>query len=154
MSPGTNQGYRYEVINSGVSGQTTGEGLLRIDSALRVPADILILELGTNDILRGIATNEIKQNLAEIIRKVQARKITIVLAGAEAPQDSSPEYRAEVISLYRDLSVQYKIPLIPNFMKDVIASRGTLRLDGIHYNARGALILANSVYREIRPLLH
>lgn len=148
------KGYQYEVINSGLSGETTGEGLLRIDSALRIPADLLILELGTNDVLRGKPPEEIKRNLAEIIRKVQAKKLTIVLAGTEAPQDASPEYRSKVISLYRELSVQFKIPLMPNFMKDVLASQDTLHSDGIHYNAKGARILADSVYHNIRPLLH
>lgn len=146
-------GYMYEVVNAGLSGDTSSGGAGRIESVLSMPADMLILELGTNDILRGEPVDAIQRDLSFIIRKFRSRNVTVVLAGVRAPVDAPAEYRGQVVALYRALAAEYRVPLMGDFMRDVRCEPGTLRADGIHYNAKGAEILARSVYRKIRPLL-
>lgn len=146
-------GYNYEVVNAGLSGDTSEGGVERVESVLGMQTDIFILELGTNDILRGEPVDSIRASLSQIIRKVQSRNVTVVLAAIPAPADFSAEYRAQVSGLYRALAGEYRTPLMGDFMREVRSAPDTLRADGIHYNAKGADILARSVYRKIRPLL-
>lgn len=146
-------GFAYEVVNAGVSGDTSAGGVRRIDWALEGDVKIVILELGANDILRGQPVDEMKKNLAAIIERVKAHGATVLLAGMEAPTNSGIEYRQAVHEVFPSLSREYKVPLIPFFLDGVAAIDSLNQRDGIHPNEEGTKIVSETVYRSLRPLL-
>ena len=147
-------GYKWEVLNAGVSGDTSAAGLQRVDWALdQGHVKILILELGANDGLRGLPVEEMKKNLSAIIERAQAKRITVLLAGMEAPPNFGPEYTVSFRQVFRDLASQYKIALIP-FLLDKVAGIPNLNQgDGIHPNVEGAQIVADTVWSTLRPMI-
>ncbi len=149
-------GYNYEVVNAGVSGDTTSGGRRRIawalDGAGGAP-DILILELGANDILRGQPVAQMRENLAVIIEEAQRRGARVLLAGMLAPPNWGADYNRQVIEAYRSLADEYKVPLIPFFLENVAARRELNQQDGAHPNAAGTAIVAATVYKTLRPML-
>jgi acyl-CoA thioesterase-1 len=147
-------GFSYEVVNAGVSGDTSAGGVRRIDWALEGDVKIVILELGANDILRGQPVDEMKKNLAAIIERVKAHGVTVLLAGMEAPTSSGVEYRQGVHEAFLALSKQYGVPLIPFFLDGVAAIDSLNQRDGIHPNEEGTKIVTETVYRSLRPLLN
>jgi len=147
------KGLRYNVINAGVSGDTSAGGVSRIDWALDGAVKFLILELGGNDGLRGLPVAEMKKNLAEIIERAQARKITVILAGMEAPPNLGEQYTSEFRQAFRDLAKKYKLTLIPFLLDGVATRREMNQADGIHPNQAGEKIMTENVWREIEPLL-
>ena len=147
------KGYGFRVINAGVSGDTSAGGVSRVDWALEGAVKFLILELGGNDGLRGQPVAEMKKNLAEIIERAQARGVTVILAGMEAPPNLGEEYTGEFRQAYRDLAKKYRLTLIP-FMLDGVAGRREMnQSDGIHPNTAGEKLMTENVWREIEPLL-
>jgi acyl-CoA thioesterase-1 len=147
------EGYRVEVVNAGISGDTSAGGLRRLDWALEGDVRVLILALGANDGLRGLPVDEMKKNLGAIIEAAQARQIAVLLAGMEAPPNFGPEYAAQFRQAYRDLAAKYKLPLLP-FLLDGVAGVASLnQQDGIHPTARGAEIVADHVYPLLKPLV-
>lgn len=146
-------GFNYEVVNAGVSGDTSAGGLRRIDWAMEGDVKFVILELGANDILRGQPIPAMKKNLARIIERVKERGAQVVLAGMEAPTNSGVEYRKEVQEAYRDLARQYQVPYIPFFLDRVAMIESLNQGDGVHPNADGTRIVAETVYQTLRPLL-
>lgn len=147
-------GYQWEVINAGISGDTSAAGLQRIDYALgHGDVRILVLELGANDGLRGLPVAEMKKNLAAIIERAQEKRIAVLLAGMEAPPNFGPEYTVSFRQVYRDLARQYNVKLLP-FLLDKVAGDPALNLsDGIHPNPEGAKIVADTVWNVLRPLV-
>ena len=147
-------GYYYEVVNAGVSGDTTTGGLQRIDWTLDSgDVKIVILELGGNDILRGIDIALLKKNLSQIIERIQSRGAKVILAGIEAPTNSGPEYREEVHRAYRELADQYKVPFIPFFLEGIVGKEKLVQEDGTHMTRDGNRVLAEKVYKKLRPIL-
>lgn len=148
------KGYRYRVVNAGVSGDTSSGGVRRIDWSLNEgDVKVLILELGGNDGLRGLPVAEMKKNLAEIIERAQSRGVTVILAGMEAPPNLGEEYTREFRQAYRDLAKKYKLTFIP-FVLDGVGGRAEYNQpDGIHPNAAGEKIMTENVWRELEPLL-
>jgi len=147
-------GRRYRVENAGMSGDTSAGGASRINWALEEgPVKFLILELGGNDGLRGLPVADMKKNLAEIIERTQARGVTVILAGMEAPPNMGEEYTREFRQAYRDLAKKYKLTLIPFLLEGVAGQRGMNQPDGIHPNADGEVIMTETVWRELEPLL-
>jgi acyl-CoA thioesterase-1 len=147
-------GYSWEVVNAGVSGDTSAAGLQRLDWALQ-PSDvrILILELGANDGLRGLPVDEMKKNLAEIIERARARRIAVLLAGMEAPPNYGPEYASSFRQAYRDLAHDYRLTFVP-FMLDKVAGVSSLNQpDGIHPNIQGTQIVADTLWTALRPMI-
>ena len=102
------EGFNFEVVNAGVSGDTSAGGVRRLDWALQEDVRILIVALGANDGLRGLSVKEMKQNLAQIIESARAKGVLVILAGMEAPPNYGPEYVASFRQAYRDLALQYK----------------------------------------------
>jgi acyl-CoA thioesterase I len=147
-------GYKWDVVNAGVSGDTSAAGLARLDWALEQGrVRILVVELGANDGLRGLPPDEMRKNLAAIIEKAHARGITVLLAGMEAPPNFGPEYTVSFRQVYRDLSKQYKVALLP-FLLDKVAGVASLNQgDGIHPNVEGAQIVADNVWTALKPLV-
>ncbi|HSB09328.1 MAG TPA: arylesterase [Blastocatellia bacterium] len=146
-------GLNYEVVNAGVSGETTAGGVRRIDWALDGEVRIVVLELGANDILRGQSIDEMKKNLAIIIERAKAHGATVLLAGMEAPTNSGGQYSKAVHDAYPSLAREYQIPLIPFFLNGVAGIDSLNQRDGIHPNEEGTKIVTENVYRALRPLL-
>ncbi|HEV8317592.1 MAG TPA: arylesterase [Vicinamibacterales bacterium] len=146
-------GYRYEVVNAGVSGDTSAGGLRRLDWSLEGNVRVLILELGANDGLRGLPVNEMKKNLGEIVTRAKSRGIRVILAGMEAPPNYGPQYSIAFHRAFRDLSTEHKVALIPFLLEGVAGDRALNIADGIHPNPEGARILERNVWRTLQPLL-
>jgi acyl-CoA thioesterase-1 len=146
-------GYHFQVINAGVSGDTTAGGLRRLEWSLRGHVQVLIVALGGNDGLRGIPVAEMKSNLAEIIETAQGRGIRVLLAGMEAPPNYGPAYTREFHAVFRDLAAQYHVAFLP-FLLAHVAGVGELnQADGIHPTPEGAKIVADNVWGVLQPML-
>ncbi len=148
-------GLPYTVINAGLSGETTASGSSRVEWVLREPADIFILELGGNDGLRGISTEETRKNLEEIIDKVRATNedVKIVLAGMQIPPNMGEEYTSKFRVIYPELAESKNTSLIPFLLKDVGGIPDLNLPDGIHPTAEGHKIVAETVWEVLQPLL-
>jgi acyl-CoA thioesterase I len=146
-------GFAYEVVNAGVSGDTTAGGVRRIDWALDGNVKVVILELGANDILRGQPIDTMKANLADIIQKAKSHGATVLLGGMEAPTNSGIEYRKAVHEVFPSLSREYNVPVIPFFLDGVAGIDSLNQNDGIHPNEEGTKIVVETVYRSLRPVL-
>ncbi len=147
------EGYEYEVVNAGVSGDTSAGGLRRLDWSLEGNAKILVLALGANDGLRGLPVDAMRRNLSTIIERCAARNVTVILAGMEAPPNNGPEYASAFRVSYQELAREHDIPLIPFLLLDVAGVASLNQSDGIHPNTRGAELMANTVWRALAPAL-
>ena len=147
-------GYKWEVVNAGISGDTTAAGLQRLDWALNQgDVRILILELGANDGLRGLPVSEMKKNLGSIIERSREKGVAVLLAGMEAPPNFGPEYVVSFRQAYRDLAREHKVTLLP-FLLDKVAGMPALNQgDGIHPNIEGTAIVADNVWNVLRPMI-
>ena len=147
------EGYDYEVVNAGVSGDTSAGGLSRLNWSLEGDVEVLVIELGANDGLRGLPVASLKRNLAEIIMRARERGIKVVLTGMEAPPNFGPDYTSAFRQVYRDLAREHDVEFMP-FYLDGVAGNPTLNIaDGIHPNAEGARIIERSLWRTLEPLL-
>jgi acyl-CoA thioesterase I len=146
-------GYKYEVVNAGVSGDTSAGGLRRIDWALEGDVRFVILELGANDILRGQPISEMKKNLGEIILRAKARGAQVLLAGMLSPTNAGEQYQREIHEAFQSLAREHNVPLIPFFLDRVAGIESLNQADGIHPNPEGTKIVAETVYNALRPLL-
>lgn len=139
-------GLAAEVVNAGVSGDTSAGGLRRLDWALEGDVRVLVVALGGNDALRGLGTEDLRRNLAAIIERARERRVTVILAGMEAPPNLGRAYISAFRQVYRDLADAYRVALIP-FLLDGVAGRPSLnQADFIHPNAAGAIKIANLVW--------
>ncbi|MDQ6785608.1 MAG: arylesterase [Acidobacteriota bacterium] len=147
-------GFDYEVVNAGVSGETSIGGLERIDWVLEQEnVKVLVLELGANDLLRGLPVAKMKQNLGKIIEKAQSKKIQVLLCGMLAPPTMGAQYQHDFVAVFPDLASEYKVAFMP-FILDGIALNPKLnQADNIHPNAEGEKIMTENVYRALKPLL-
>ena len=143
----------FEVVNAGVSGDTSAGGLRRLDWSLQDGARVLVLALGANDGLRGLPVRDMKQNLATIIERAQARGLVVILAGMEAPPNYGREYATAFRQAYGDLATKYNVRLVPFLLDRVAGQPGLNQADGIHPNVRGAQIVADTVWAVLKPEL-
>lgn len=148
-------GWNFHVVNAGVSGETTAGGLSRIDWLLRQEIDVLILELGGNDGLRGIAPETTRENLQAIIDRTRARypDAEIVLAGMQIPPNLGQDYTTRFRNLYPELAEAADVHLIPFLLQDVGGVRSLNQRDGIHPTAEGQRIVAQNVWETLKPVL-
>jgi len=146
---------QWEVINAGISGDTSAGGLRRIDWLLRRHVDILVLELGANDGLRGIQLDVTRSNLQQIVdrtRKVYPG-VEVVIVGMMVPPNLGPDYSNGFQQMFKDLAEENQATLIP-FLLEGVAGRPELNLsDGIHPTAEGHKIIAETVWETLLPLL-
>lgn len=147
------EGYAYDVVNAGVSGDTSAGGLRRLDWALEGDVQVLVVELGANDGLRGLPAAQMNTNLDEIIRRAKARGITVILTGMEAPPNYGPVYTAEFRKVFRDLADDHDIAFVPFFLEGVAGIASLNNPDGIHPNAEGAKVIAQTIWRALEPEL-
>ncbi|HEU4503265.1 MAG TPA: arylesterase [Nitrospira sp.] len=148
------QGLRYRVINAGVSGDTTAGGLRRVEWVLKSHPDMVILELGGNDGLRGLNVQETKANLERIIQRCQEASVTVVLAGMKLPPNYGADYTKAFEAIYPALAKRYRVTLIPFFLDGVAGSASLNQADGIHPTSEGYRIITEKVLEQITPLLH
>jgi len=147
------QRFRYRVINAGVSGDTTAGGLRRVDWVLKSRPDLVILELGGNDGLRGLNLDQTKANLERIIKRCQDASVTVILAGMKLPPNYGAEYTKGFEAIYPALAKQYRLTLIPFFLDGVAGSATLNQADGIHPTSEGYRIIADKVLETVKPLL-
>lgn len=149
------QGKPARVVNAGLSGETSAGGLSRIDWVLRQPIDVFVLELGANDGLRGLPIDQTRKNLQAIIDKVRTKfpKARIVIAGMMVPPNMGPDYTAKFQKIFPELAKENNVALIPFLLQDVAGNDELNLPDGIHPNTEGHKIVADNVYKVIRPLL-
>lgn len=144
------KGYRVQVINAGVSGETTAGGLRRADFIAQQKPDIVILALGGNDVLRGLQPQATKAALAETIRIFQGAAAQVILAGMYAPANLGQSYGDEFNALYPALAEEFKVPLIPFLLEGVALKPSLNQADGIHPNPEGAKWIAE---KNVLPVL-
>jgi acyl-CoA thioesterase-1 len=147
------KGLDYDIINAGVSGDTSAGGLRRLDWSLEGDVRVLILALGANDGLRGLPVAEMKKNLAAVLDRAKARGIPVILAGMEAPPNYGVDYTREFRGVYTDLAKTYQVRFIPFLLQGVAGDASLNQSDGIHPNIRGAEIVADLVWAELEPEL-
>lgn len=147
------EGFDYEVVNAGVSGDTSAGGLSRLDWALDGDVKVLIVALGGNDGLRGLPVSGLKNNLATIIERAQERGAAVILAGMEAPPNQGDGYTSEFRKAFQEIADEYEVVFFPFLLEDV-AGRPELNLaDGIHPNPDGARVIAENIWSYLEPLL-
>ena len=147
------RGYRYRVVNFGVSGDTTQDGLARLPMVLADKPRIVVLELGANDGLRGQPVEMTKQNLAQMIEQLQGSGAKVVLAGMTLPPNYGPAYIGKFQAIYKELAGRYKLALIPFLLQGVGGNNALMQRDGLHPNAEGARVVAATVLKALLPLL-
>lgn len=147
------QGLRVDIINGGVSGDTTRGGLARLDWALGTHPDAVILELGANDGLRGIPPQQIYANLARVLRRLKARDIPVLLTGMVAPPNLGREYGAEFNAVFPRLAERFQVPFYPFFLEGVAAKPGLNQKDGVHPNARGIEVIVQGILPLVTDLV-
>jgi acyl-CoA thioesterase-1 len=148
------EGYSFEVVNAGVSGDTTASGVRRLDWVLEGrEVSVLILALGANDGLRGLPPAEMKKNLASIIEAAKSRGVQVLLAGFTAPPEQKDRYVREFVSVYPELAQEHGVALMPFLLQDVAGRSSLNQADGRHPSGEGARIIAENVFAHLRPLL-
>jgi acyl-CoA thioesterase-1 len=154
------RGHDVAILNAGVSGDTTAGGLARLDWSLTPGTDALIVALGGNDMLRGLAPAEAKTNLAEILTRAGARGLPILLVGLTAPRNYGPEYKAEFDAIYPDLSQEYGTLLDRNLFAPLVAGGADpatvapyFQGDGIHPNKQGVALIVEALGPQVESLL-
>lgn len=146
-------GLGYEVVNMGVSGDTSAGGLRRLDWALDGDVRILIVALGGNDALRGLPPEDLERNLGAIIDRARTRGIDVLLCGMEAPPNLGATYTAAFRDVYRRLAREKGVALLPFLLEGVAGVPGLNQADGIHPNEEGAHRIADLVWTHLDPLL-
>jgi len=147
------QGYHYHVVNAGVSGETTKDGLERVGRIAARHPQVVVLEFGGNDGLRGLPLEQTQANLSQMIETLQKAGSTVVLAGISLPPEYGPEYIAKINAIYPALAKQYHVRLLPFLLKDVYGVPGAMQEDGHHATAKGNAQVAVNVEGLVKPLL-
>jgi acyl-CoA thioesterase I len=147
------EGLRFEVVNAGVSGDTSAGGLRRLDWALDGDVRVVVIELGGNDGLRGLPPEELRKNLTAIIRAARERHLGVLLCGMEAPPNAGAAYASAFRDAYTAVARDEGVPLV-RFVLDGVAGVESLnQQDGIHPNAQGARMVADLVWPKLAPIL-
>jgi acyl-CoA thioesterase-1 len=147
------QGFRYHVVNDGISGNTTKDGLDRIARVIARHPQIVVVEFGGNDGLRGLPIEQTQANLSSIVSQLQASGAKVVLAGITLPPDYGPDYIKRFDAMYPALAKQYHVRLLPFLLKDVYGVPGDMQDDATHATAQGNKQVALNVEALLKPLL-
>lgn len=142
-------GFDVQIVNAGVSGDTTATGLARFEWAIPDDADAVIVELGANDALRGISPDEARRNLEAILVKLQARKLPVLLAGMKALSNWGDEYREAFDPIYPDLARRFGTLLYPFILEGVVQNAKLNQPDGLHPNAAGVA----RIVEQMKPMV-
>lgn len=146
-------GYRYRVLNAGISGDTSAGGLGRLEMVLELKPAVLVLALGANDGLRGLPLAQLRRNLEQIIERSQDGGTRVVLAGMRVPPNYGNEYADGFAAVYRELAEKHGTPLIPFLLEGVGGKPELNQPDGVHPTAEGYRIVADTVWKTLQPML-
>jgi acyl-CoA thioesterase-1 len=147
------RGYQYRVVNEGISGNTTKDGVQRVDSIVAMKPALVIVEFGGNDGLRGLRIEDSRANLDQIVGALKAAGTRIVLAGITLPPNYGPDYIEQFNATYVLLAKKYDAPLLPFLLKGVFGVDGMMQADSTHATAAGNKIVAKNILPLILPLL-
>ncbi len=148
-------GWVFRVVNAGVSGETSAGGLRRVDWLLRDSVAVMVLELGANDGLRGLGIEQLTDNLDEIVRRTRAAHpdARVIIAGMQAPPDLGPRYTVEFRDAFAVLAERHGTVLIPFLLEGVGGEPSMNQEDGIHPTVAGHVVIAETVWRALAPVL-
>jgi acyl-CoA thioesterase I len=146
-------GYRYRIVNFGVSGDTTQDGIERLPLVLAEMPRVVLLEFGANDGLRGQPVSIAEANLSQMIEALQKAGIITVLAGITLPPNYGPDYIRKFNAIYSELATKYQLPMIPFLLAGAAGHPDLMQQDGLHPNAEGTRLVAENVARVLEPLL-
>jgi acyl-CoA thioesterase I len=148
------KGFHYRVVNAGVSGNTTKDGVERLDDVLAVNPVLVIVAFGGNDGLRGLPIDSTRKNLDQIVSTLQRAGIKVVLGGITLPPNYGADYIRQFNETYALLARQHDVPLLPFLLKNVYGTPGSMQADGIHATAQGNRQVALNLLPLVTPLLH
>ena len=148
------QGYGYNVVNASVSGETTSGGLQRLPRALELKKpQILVLELGANDALRGLPLSNAKDNLSKMVELGERAGARVLLVGMRIPPNYGPKYTSDFVQMYSDLAARYRLPLVPFLLAAIALDSSRMQDDGLHPNALGEPAVLDTLWPQLVPLL-
>ena len=146
-------GFLYRVDNQGVSGDTTTDGLARIENVVAEHPALVLLEFGGNDGLRGIPVEATRSNLEQMIQRLRSARLPVVLLGITLPPNYGPEYVKPFTAMFPDLAKQYRLQSMPFLLLHTYQNQALMQPDGIHPNGEGNRVVARDVFALIRPIL-
>jgi acyl-CoA thioesterase I len=147
------KGYDVTIMNAGVSGDTSAGGLARLDWSLAEPFDAAIVELGSNDALRGLDVAQTRANLDQVLVKLKARRIAVLFTGMKAPRNLGPEYVGAFDAVYPELAKKHDVLFYPFFLEGVAANLSLNQSDGIHPNEKGTLVIVRGILPYVEKLI-
>jgi acyl-CoA thioesterase-1 len=145
--------HQVEMLNAGVSGDTSAGGLARVEWVLEPSIRILVVALGGNDALRGLPPSDTRANLSKIIALAKSRGVMVLLAGMEAPPNLGEDYRASFRGIYTSLAAEHNVPLVPFMLEGVAGIPSLNQADGIHPTAEGQRMIAALIYPQLKPII-
>jgi acyl-CoA thioesterase-1 len=148
------RGYHYRVLNRGVSGDTTKDAVVRVNSVIALHPDVVLVEFGGNDGLRGLPLEITRKNLDSVLTALQAAHIRILLVGITLPPNYGKDYIDSFATVYREIAAKHHVPLMPMLYDGVYTVPGTIQPDGIHPTAKGSQLIAEHMVPMLLPLLH
>jgi acyl-CoA thioesterase I len=148
------RGYRYRVVNAGISGETTTDALARLSTVTMLKPAVVIVEFGGNDGLRGLPIAATNSNLDQIVAELQQSRAAILLAGMTLPPNYGPDYINDFQRIYSGLAAKHKVALIPFLLAGVAGTALYMQQDGLHPTGEGNRLVAATVMRYLEPLLH
>jgi acyl-CoA thioesterase-1 len=148
-----NLGYNYKVDNQGTSGATTKDAVADLNSILAMHPDVVIVEFGGNDGLRGLPPDQTRRNLDQVLTSLEKAHIKILLAGITLPPNYGADYIKSFEQVYRDLAAKHHVAFVPMIYKDLVHVPDTIQSDGIHPTAKGSQIIAQTLLPVLKPLL-
>jgi acyl-CoA thioesterase-1 len=146
-------GYRYLVDNQGTSGATSKDAVASLRTVLQVHPQVVIVEFGGNDGLRGIPPDQTRQNLDTVLTTLENAHIKVLLAGITLPPNYGPDYIQAFETMFRDLAARHRTAFVPMIYKDLVHVPDTIQPDGIHPTAKGSEIIAGTLFPALKPLL-
>jgi len=146
-------GFNYKVVNEGTSGATTKDAVASLPEVLRLHPDVVIVEFGGNDGLRGLPLTDTEKNLNTVITQLKAAHVKVLLAGITLPPNYGPDYIHGFDAIFPALAAKHHVAFVPMIYKDLVHVPGTIQPDGIHPTAKGAEIVAGTIWPALRALL-
>lgn len=146
-------GYDYRVVNEGTSGATTKDAVAEIPAILKLHPQIVIVEFGGNDGLRGLPLEQSRHNLDTVLSELEGAHIKVLLAGITLPPNYGPDYIHAFEAMFRELAAKHHTAFVPMLYKDLVSVPGTIQADGIHPTAKGSEIIAGTLMPALKPLL-
>lgn len=147
------RGYHYRVLNMGISGDTTKDAVARLPNVLAAHPAIVVVELGGNDMLRGLPITATRANLDHVIAALKRAHVKVALAGITLPPNYGADYILSIQRTYADAAKKYRVPLLPFIYNHVYNVPGAIQPDGVHATAKGNALVAKNIFTLIQPML-